>query len=135
MSFMPIILMAVIVEGLITYLQLLIRDRKMCWQMALSIAIGVFCSVVYQIDLFALLGLSTGIPYVGSVLTGVLVSRGSNYLFDLIKQLGGLVNELPKKTDENFIGEPRSNTNVHEKQIAFRGRLCLIVRRWFYRAI
>lgn len=92
MNFMPILLMAVVVEGLITYLQHLIQNHHLCWQMALSIGIGVFCAVVYQIDLFEMLGLEASLPYVGSVLTGVLISRGSNYLFDLIKQFGSIVN-------------------------------------------
>lgn len=92
MNFMPILLMAVVVEGLITYLQHLIQNHHLCWQMALSIGIGVFCAVVYRIDLFEMLGLEASLPYVGSVLTGVLISRGSNYLFDLIKQFGSLVN-------------------------------------------
>lgn len=92
MNFMPLLLMAVVVEGLITYLQQLIQNHRLCWQMALSIGIGVFCAVVYQIDLFETLGLEASLPYVGSVLTGVLISRGSNYLFDLIKQLGSVVN-------------------------------------------
>lgn len=91
MNFMPVILMAVVVEGLITYMQQIVRQHRLCWQMVLSIAIGVFCSVVYNIDLFSLLGLEAEIPRVGSVLTGILISRGSNYLFDLIKQLGGLM--------------------------------------------
>lgn len=92
MNFMPILLMAVVVEGLITYLQQLIQNHHLCWQMALSIGIGVFCAVVYQIDLFEMLGLQASLPYVGSVLTGILISRGSNYLFDLIKQFGSVVN-------------------------------------------
>lgn len=93
MDFMPIILMAIVVEGLITYLQQLISHHKLCWQMLVSIAIGVFCSVIYQIDLFSLFGLNADVPYVGSILTGILISRGSNYLFDLLQQLGGLVHQ------------------------------------------
>lgn len=95
MNFMPLILMAIVVEGLITYLQQIVRQHRLCWQMLLSIAIGVFCSVIYQIDLFSMLGLVTDIPYVGSVLTGILISRGSNYLFDPISQIGGLVKNTP----------------------------------------
>jgi hypothetical protein len=33
------------------------------------------------------MGMQTNIPYVGSILTGILISRGSNYVFDLVKKL------------------------------------------------
>ena len=107
MDFMPVILMAVVVEGLITYLQQIVRHHKLCWQMLLSIGIGVFCAVSYRIDLFRLFGLNSDIPYVGSILTGVLISRGSNYLFDLIKQIGGLMGETG--------GANKTERPVHKK--------------------
>lgn len=111
MDFMPIILMAVIVEGLITYLQHIVKRHRLHWQMILSIAIGIFCSVSYDLDLFSLLGLESDIPYVGSVLTGILISRGSNYLFDLIKQMGGLVGD-PGQTEK----QPKNNSG-HKRDL------------------
>ena len=33
-------------------------------------------------------GVSTSIPFVGNVITGILVSRGSNYIYDLLKKFG-----------------------------------------------
>ena len=100
MNFLPIVLMAVIVEGLITYLQQFIKMKKLCWQMIISIIVGVFCTVAYEIDLFALFGMSTSIPFLGNVLTGILISRGSNYIFDLIKQVNGIVNSPADKDTE-----------------------------------
>ena len=42
-------------------------------------------SVSYKLDLPKHLGLKSSIPYIGSILTGILISRGSNYLFDILK--------------------------------------------------
>ena len=100
MSFLPIVLMAIIVEGLITYLQQFIKMKKICWQMLISIIVGVFCTVAYEIDLFALFGMSTNIPFLGNILTGILISRGSNYIFDLIKQVNGIVNSPAEKNSQ-----------------------------------
>ena len=62
-------------------------NGKFQWQMLVSIAIGVFCATVYHVDLFQMMGMQAMLPYAGCVLTGVLISRGSNYIFDLIKKI------------------------------------------------
>ena len=87
MEFIGIIMMAIIVEGLITYVKEFFVNGKFQWQMLASIAIGVFCATVYHVDLFQMMGMQAMLPYAGCVLTGVLISRGSNYIFDLIKKI------------------------------------------------
>jgi hypothetical protein len=42
----------------------------------------------FDVDLFALVGLEGRVPFVGAILTGLLLSRGSNILSDVL----GLVN-------------------------------------------
>ncbi len=79
--------LAIIVEGIITYIKNFFVGGKFQWQLVVAVALGVLTSVAYNIDLFSLLGMVTVIPYLGCVLTGVLISRGSNYIFDLIGQL------------------------------------------------
>ena len=88
-QFISLTLMAIIVEGLITYLKTFFIGGKPQWQMLVGIGLGVTVSLVYDVDIFALLGITSTVPYVGAVLTGVLISRGSNYIFDLIKTLQG----------------------------------------------
>ena len=55
--------------------------------MPFSIALGVVIAVAYKLDLPAHFNLESQIPYVGCVLTGILLSRGSNYIFDLLNKL------------------------------------------------
>ena len=74
---------AILIEAIITYL-----NQYFCWQMALSIVLGIVIAVAYKLlDLPACFNLKSNIPYIGSVLTGILLSRGSNYIFDLITKL------------------------------------------------
>ena len=73
---------AILIEAIITYL-----NQYFCWQMALSIVLGIVIAVAYKLDLLACFNLKSNIPYIGSVLTGILLSRGSNYIFDLITKL------------------------------------------------
>ena len=89
MEFLSLIFMAIIVEGLITYVKELVVDGKLQWQMLVSLGIGMLCAVMYGIDLFEMVGMQPLVPYVCCVLTGILISRGSHYIFDLIKKLQG----------------------------------------------
>ena len=78
---------AILIESLITYISQFFIQESFCWQMALSLILGIIIAVAYKLDLPAHFNLNSQIPYVGCVLTGILLSRGSNYLFELLKKL------------------------------------------------
>lgn len=90
MEFFGLVFLAVVVEGLIAYVKMAVVDKTIQWQVVASIVLGVLVAVVYNCDLFAMFGLGASVPYVGNVLTGILLSRGSNYANDLLKTLTGL---------------------------------------------
>jgi hypothetical protein len=49
-----------------------------------ALGFGVILAVAYQADLLALVGLvSPWSPYVGYILTGLIIGRGSNFIHDL----------------------------------------------------
>ncbi len=78
---------AILIEGIITYTNQFLVQENFCWQMALSLILGILVAVAYKLDLPSYFNLKSDIPYVGCILTGILLSRGSNYIFDLIKKL------------------------------------------------
>lgn len=88
-QFFGLILMAIVIEGVITYIKEIFVNKTVAWQQVVGIVLGVVVAIGYNADLFALFGLTSTIPLLGCVLTGVLLSRGSNYIFDLVKQLQG----------------------------------------------
>ncbi len=81
------IMIATLVEGIITYFNEFFVLRNAPWQMILSLILGIIIAIAYNLDLPKFIGLKSDIAYVGSVLTGILLSRGSNYLYDLISKL------------------------------------------------
>ena len=100
MDWYSLIFAAIVIEGLITYGKTLVVDHKIQWPVVASMGLGILCAVVFGIDLFAMAGIEATVPYVGMVLTGVLMSRGSNYLFDLFKVLTNIANgKTPTETD------------------------------------
>ena len=82
-----IVIMAILIEAVITYVKTWVVDKKLQWQALMSVVLGVLVSVVYNLDIPAAVGITCGVPFVGCVITGILISRGSNYIFDLIKKI------------------------------------------------
>ena len=78
---------AILIEAIITYFNQFFVQEDFCWQMLFSVVLGIVIAVAYKLDLPAHFNLNSQIPYVGCVLTGILLSRGSNYLFELLKKL------------------------------------------------
>lgn len=78
---------AMLVEGIITYFNEFFVSGVAPWQMILSLVLGIIIAVAYKFDLPKYLKMESQIPYVGCILTGILISRGSNYVYDTLKAL------------------------------------------------
>ncbi len=79
--------LAILIEAIITYFNQFFVQENFCSQTLFSVVLGIVIAVAYKLDLPAHFNLNSQIPYVGCVLTGILLSRGSNYLFELLKKL------------------------------------------------
>ena len=82
-----IAMIAIILEGMITYFKEFFVTGTFPWQMILSLILGIIVAVAYKLDLPKYLNFESHIPYVGSILTGILISRGSNYVYETLKAL------------------------------------------------
>ena len=87
MEISAILVMAVIVEAVIDYVKTWAVDKKIQWQKIFAVIFGIVISFVYCLDIPALVGIESRVDYIGYVLTGVLISRGSNYIHDLYNNL------------------------------------------------
>lgn len=81
------IMTAILVEGIITYFNEFFVSGNAPWQMIFSLILGIAIAIAYKLDLPKYLGLQSNIYYVGSILTVILISRGSNYFYDLISKV------------------------------------------------
>ena len=86
-KFFAIIALAILIEGIVTYVKEL--KNEFHWGLVAPIVLGVFVAIAYKLDIPAELGIVANLPYVGEVLTGIIMARGSNYLYDLIGKLTG----------------------------------------------
>lgn len=81
---LAIILFAILVEGTVEYIKLSLQ-KQMCAEIVGAFVFSLIITIGYKLDFFeAWLGLEPIIPYLGNVLTALVISRGSNYVFDLI---------------------------------------------------
>jgi hypothetical protein len=81
---------AVVVESIVNIVRN-IEEKNKCWKywgaLALSLVLGVLVAYTFDIDLFKVVGLEARIPFVGGVLTGLIMSRGSNIVNDVLERL------------------------------------------------
>lgn len=98
---LAVILFAILIEGTVEYIKLSIQN-KMCAEIIGAFLFALVISIAYKLDFFyAWLGLEPIIPYLGNVLTALVMARGSNYMFDLI----GKFTEAEKDLDTILKGE------------------------------
>lgn len=50
----------------------------------IAAVVGIALAVAYRADILALLGLPAWAPWIGWIVTGLIIGRGSNYLHDLV---------------------------------------------------
>lgn len=83
-SYFAPLFMAMLVEGITTYVKSVTVDNCFTIGMCLSIIISIIISICYDIDIPKQLGISSKIAYIGNIISGLLIARGSNYLYDFI---------------------------------------------------
>lgn len=94
-----VVVIAVIVESLVNIV-VNIREDDKSWKywlaFGVSLVAGAGLSWIYGVDVFSFIGLQSDVPIVasvvGPVVTGLLASRGSNLVSDMV----GLINSWKK---------------------------------------
>lgn len=86
-KFFGLFLLAVVVEATVSYVQEWFVNKNFNWKQIMAAVLGVIVAVGYNLDLIAMFGMQSVIPYLGVVLTGLIVSRGSNFIADLLKKV------------------------------------------------
>ena len=82
-----LIFFAFIIEALITYTNTILVKHNLCWEIITSLIISILISIAYKIDLISYFDFKTKIPFLGNIITGILLSRGSNFIFDFLKSI------------------------------------------------
>ena len=89
-----ILILAITLEALIEYGKLIFQ-KAINWKQLVAVGLGVAMAILAHVDLFAVIGVSFIVPYVGIVLTGIIFSRGANYVADFLKLLQSVTMKKP----------------------------------------
>ena len=88
MSIVTIITIALLVEAIWETLKMVWQEGKINVNTIGALIVGIGVSILAKIDIYAMQGISLSIPLVGWILTGILMSRGANFIHDLFNKLG-----------------------------------------------
>lgn len=88
MSIVTIITIALLVEAIWETLKMVWQEGKISINTIGALIVGIAVSILAKIDIFAMQGISLSIPLIGWILTGILMSRGANFIHDLFNKLG-----------------------------------------------
>ena len=85
-----LIILALLAEAIWENLRMIWEDGKFNVNRLGALILSIIVAVATRIDLFELLNLNMFIPILGSIFTGVLISRGANVIHDLLKKIQSL---------------------------------------------
>jgi TRAP-type mannitol/chloroaromatic compound transport system permease small subunit len=83
------VIIAMIVESVWETLKMVWQEGKLSIDKIGALVVGLIIAVTVGFDILAALGFDERIPFVGIILTGILISRGGNFAHDLAKRLQG----------------------------------------------
>lgn len=88
MELLAIVVVAIIIESAVeTFNTLFKSNGKLSYKKVGAILLSIVVCVCAELDLFSLLGITMAVPYVGEIVTGLVVSRGSSVVNTLIEKL------------------------------------------------
>lgn len=98
-NFYIIIAIAVLLEALVEYAKSIVKmftegDRKTATMQLITIIAGIAFGFLFKLQLFHALEIAVDVT-ADKVLTGIIISRGSNYANDLISKIRGELHDQP----------------------------------------
>ena len=87
MDFTRLILVAILVEAIWENIKMIYDKDKLNPNMIGSLLVGMIICIAARIDIFDIVGIKLFFPIIGYVFTGIIVSRGANFVSDLFKRL------------------------------------------------
>lgn len=82
-----IIIVSILAESIWETLKMTWQNGKVSIDRIGALVVSLVLTLGTKMDLLDLLGLKTTIPYMGSILTGIIISRGSNFVHDLLTKV------------------------------------------------
>lgn len=86
-SFLSIMVIALLAETIWENLKMVWQAGKISIDRIGALVVSIIVSMSTQLDIFSILNFGIPVPFVGSFLTGILISRGANVIHDLLNKI------------------------------------------------
>lgn len=119
-----LVVVAIIAESVWETLKMTWQDGKVKVDRVGALVVSMLIVFGTRLDMLSLLGIETVIPFLGIILTGILISRGSNFIHDLLVRLSNKNTDVELKTiipsntieADRIEGTIRDIENLRKKQ-------------------
>ena len=89
MEYAQLVIVAILIEAVWENIKMVWQNGKYSIDKIGSLVISILICILAKIDIFPIVNLSIMVPVIGSILTGIIVSRGSNFVHDLFNKISG----------------------------------------------
>ncbi len=89
---MLLIFSGLVVESVWETLKMVWQEGKLNVDRIGSLVVGIAVAFFWPVDLFAAVGQVFVYPFVGMLLTGVIISRGANFVHDILNTVKNIAN-------------------------------------------
>lgn len=87
MNIAQLTVVAILVEAIWENLKMVWQNGKFSVDRIGSLILGITVCLFAKIDIFAMLNIPLSIAYLGSIFTGIICSRGANFIHDLYNKI------------------------------------------------
>lgn len=89
MEITTLIIISILVEAIWENCKMIWQQNKINVNMLGSLILSIIVCCLTQVDIFKVLQINIIIPFAGYVLTGIIISRGANFVNDLFEKIKG----------------------------------------------
>jgi hypothetical protein len=115
MNMLSLLVIALLGESIWETLKMVWQTGKLSADKVGALIVGIALTVGTGLDLFALVGVPIHIPYLGMILTGILISRGANFIHDLLASVNNLQQNTKATVIANFSEDTEKESGIDYK--------------------
>lgn len=115
MNMLSLLVVALLGEAIWETLKMVWQAGKLSADKIGAIVIGIALAVGSGLDIFTVVGISLKVPYLGMILTGILISRGANFIHDLLSSVNNLQQNTKAAVITNFNEDTEKETGIEYK--------------------
>lgn len=90
MNILGLLVIAVLAEAVWETCKMVWQNGKLNIDRVGALVVGLLLAIGTGLDLMFMVGIPIKIPYVGRILTGLLISRGANFVHDILQSINNI---------------------------------------------